>query len=727
MSDSYRVVKPGLVLQDRYEILERVARGGFAVVWRATDRLLGKEVALKVLHDAIADDEAAVEDLKRETLQSRQLTHENIVQTYDFLQDGNVVAIAMEYIQGETLATLAARQPNRCFEPAGLAEWVGGICDALDYAHSERGAKRTIVHHDLKPGNFMVDQYGHVKVLDFGISKNVAETKYEHTGQFAIAGTPPYMSPQQLRGQRPRPSDDVYSLGATLYALLTSRPPFYRGDIQLQIPHDVPPSMTDRRRELEIDAPPLPADWEEIVAACLAKEPGDRPATMGEIAVRLGLREPTSRSPATARPAAPASPVGNTRVLGTDGGPAEEETDADERGAKKLVPALAVAGVLLAGLGIAYSMGALDSVLGRGEGAATAASVTPVASSSPGGAAEVEPPTPARMQEAAEPAGNPANREQAWATLREEIQAAVARQNWDRAARLVKDAPTEGTVPAWWNDLTELVKSGQARDTRIAELRHDLDRALDSGRWAEAQTPVAELLALLPDDPAALDARDRIAGELDQRAQVGALRRDVQRAIDGRDWDGADRCLMKLRPLVPGDAEVARWTSTVESERARADRVAELLARIPREMEIHRWEEAQEALDQLQVQSAGHPRIAEWGPVIQAQRSVREVVARYRETQMALDAAAYRSLWLSLSDRDYETIRRSYGDMRSQNIDVHDLRAEISGDTAKVRFRETRSFDLRAGGHHETQSQTVLTLRRNASMQWKIAARSMEQ
>ena len=295
MSDELIVVKPGAVLQDRYEIVERVARGGFAIVWRAHDRLLGKDVALKVLHHAIADDEAAVEELKQETLRSRELTHENIVQVYDFLRDGDVVAIAMEYIEGETLSALAAKRPGQCFEPDDLAGWLGDICDALEYAHAERGKKRTVVHHDLKPGNFMVDRYGTVKVLDFGISKTITETQIHHTGQFVVAGTPPYMSPQQLKGQRPCPSDDVYSFGATLYALLTGKPPFFRGDIQVQIPSEIPPSMTERRREFELDLPPVPDDWEKVVATCLAKDAADRPGSMGEIALALGVREPSSR------------------------------------------------------------------------------------------------------------------------------------------------------------------------------------------------------------------------------------------------------------------------------------------------------------------------------------------------------------------------------------------------------------------------------------------------
>ena len=311
-SEEPQVIKPGTLVLGRFEIRERIARGGFAVVWKANDRLLGKDVALKVLQASIADDPAQIEEMKRETLRSRELTHPNIVQTYDFVQDGSVVAIAMELIDGATMSTLAAQRPNGCFNPPELTSWMADICDALDFAHSEKGGKKPVVHHDLKPSNFIVDSYGTAKVLDFGIAKSMAETRYQHTGQFAVAGTPPYMSPQQLRGQRPRPSDDIYSFGATLFSLLTRTPPFVRGDIQLQIMNEIPPTMNARRTELGIDEPPIPLEWEETVAQCLAKDPAVRPATMGEVAVSLGIREPTSRrlaEPTSRRVAAPSEPA----------------------------------------------------------------------------------------------------------------------------------------------------------------------------------------------------------------------------------------------------------------------------------------------------------------------------------------------------------------------------------------------------------------------------------
>ncbi len=309
MSDEIQTIEAGTVVLGRFEIRERVGRGGFATVWRAHDRLLGKDVALKVLHTAVAGEPAAVEEMKRETLRSRELTHPHIVQTYDFVQDGPIVAIAMEFIDGDTMATLAAGRPNGCFNPPDLAPWMADIADALDYAHSEIGGKKTVVHHDIKPSNFIVDRFGTAKVLDFGISKGTQETRFQHTGEFSVAGTPPYMSPQQLRGQRPSPKDDIYSFGATLYTLLTRKPPFFRGDIPTQILQEIPPPMNARRAELGVEEPPLPLEWEETIACCLAKEPELRPASMVEVAVSLGIREPSTRRRAICPPAALRTPA----------------------------------------------------------------------------------------------------------------------------------------------------------------------------------------------------------------------------------------------------------------------------------------------------------------------------------------------------------------------------------------------------------------------------------
>src|SRR3954463_1363391 len=253
---------------NRYTLIKTLGRGGMGVVWLARDEELERNVALKFLPDLIVHDRAVLGDMKRETRRSLDLTHKNIVRIYDFVHSDQSGCISMEYIDGDTLSNLRADKPHKVFEPHELSEWVSQLCDALDYAHNH--AK--VIHRDLKPANLMVNQRGDLKVADFGIARTLAESLKLVTLEQGRSGTLVYMSPQQLDGERGTHLDDIYSLGATIYDLLTSKPPFYSGNLDRQIRESAPDSMTARRKELELASAALPAVWEEVVAACLAKD-----------------------------------------------------------------------------------------------------------------------------------------------------------------------------------------------------------------------------------------------------------------------------------------------------------------------------------------------------------------------------------------------------------------------------------------------------------------------
>jgi serine/threonine protein kinase len=197
----------------------------------------------------------------------------------------------MEYIDGDTLSNLRADKPRKVFEPDDLTDWTSQLCDALDYAHNHA----RIVHRDLKPANLMVNQRGDLKVADFGIARSLSDSMSKLTVEHGKSGTLVYMSPQQLDGERGNHLDDVYSLGASVYELLTSKPPFYSGNVDRQISEKIPPSMTQRRKELEIESDPIDAVWEEVVARCLAKNPTRRPQSVAEIASRLEVPSPKTR------------------------------------------------------------------------------------------------------------------------------------------------------------------------------------------------------------------------------------------------------------------------------------------------------------------------------------------------------------------------------------------------------------------------------------------------
>src|SRR6266404_3275438 len=272
----------------RYTLVKILGQGGMGVVWLARDEELERDVALKFLPDVIVHDRALLDELKRETRRSLELTHKNIVRIHDFVFNETSGCISMEYVDGETLSNLRAEKEQKVFEPNDIANWTSQLCDALDYAHNQA----RIVHRDLKPANLMVTRSGDLKVSDFGIARNLGDTASRLTMEQGRSGTLVYMSPQQLDGERGTHLDDIYSLGATLYDLLTSKPPFYSGNLDRQIHERVAPSMTERRKDLNVEPASVPATWEEVVAACLAKDPARRPQSTAEVAQRLHLDAP---------------------------------------------------------------------------------------------------------------------------------------------------------------------------------------------------------------------------------------------------------------------------------------------------------------------------------------------------------------------------------------------------------------------------------------------------
>src|SRR5207253_2183820 len=274
-----------------------IGRGGMGIVWLARDEELERDVALKFLPDLMIQDHAVFDQLKRETKRCLELTHPHIVRIHDFVHDERSGCISMEYIDGETLSNLRAEKEQKVFEPDEIAAWTSQLCEALDYAHNH--AK--IIHCDLKPANLMVNQRGDLKVSDFGIARSLGDTVSRLTMEQGRSGTLVYMSPQQLDGERCTHLDDIYSLGATLYELLTSKPPFYSGNIDRQICERIAPSMTERRKELDIEPALVPQVWEDTVAACLAKDPSRRPQSAAEVAQGLQLARGPTRITTTRR------------------------------------------------------------------------------------------------------------------------------------------------------------------------------------------------------------------------------------------------------------------------------------------------------------------------------------------------------------------------------------------------------------------------------------------
>jgi serine/threonine protein kinase len=293
----------------RFTLLRLLGQGGMGVVWLARDEQLREDVALKFLPTEIRHDAVALDDLRRETSRSRKLTHSNIIRIHDLYRVEQEAFISMEYVDGPNLSELRLEKADRVVKWGFLEPLVKQLCEALEYAHREN-----IIHRDLKPANMMLDGRGRLKLADFGIAAMVSDSVSRISmSRHGLSGTASYMSPQQLDGQLPQVTDDIYSLGSTLYELLTSRAPFFTGDIAHQVRTLAPQPIEKRLTQLRIHNL-VPPTVGETIMACLAKEPEKRPQTARAVAEQLGLKTatPPSRKPSSA-PEPPVSSSGPAR------------------------------------------------------------------------------------------------------------------------------------------------------------------------------------------------------------------------------------------------------------------------------------------------------------------------------------------------------------------------------------------------------------------------------
>ena len=210
-------------LSGRYEIIDRLGSGGMSNVYRATDKILERTVAVKILAEHLSDDERFVARFRREALAVAKLIHPNIVQVYDTGVDDGRHYIVMEYVEGRSGAQLLQR--HGALDPSTTVEIGKQACLGLDYAH-----QRGIIHRDVKPGNLMIvgGPAGGgpmtVKLTDFGIARAAEQTRITQVG--SVVGTAAYLAPEQVRGEEATPATDVYALGVVLYQFLTGRLPY---------------------------------------------------------------------------------------------------------------------------------------------------------------------------------------------------------------------------------------------------------------------------------------------------------------------------------------------------------------------------------------------------------------------------------------------------------------------------------------------------------------------
>jgi serine/threonine-protein kinase len=267
------MIEPETIVDGRYRVISRLGSGGMADVYLAQDQLLGREVAVKVLHRHFAEDQEFVERFRREASSAAGLSHPNIVGIFDRGEWDGTYYIAMEYVAGRSLKSIV--RESGAIEPAAAIDIVVQILRAAQFAH-----KRGVIHRDLKPHNVIVDDEGRARVTDFGIARAGAS---DMTLTGSIMGTAQYLSPEQAQGYPVSAASDLYSVGVILYELLTGAVPF-EGESAVAIAFKQVSAEPRPPSELN---PALPASLDAVVMRALAKDPAQRYADAGELIAAL--------------------------------------------------------------------------------------------------------------------------------------------------------------------------------------------------------------------------------------------------------------------------------------------------------------------------------------------------------------------------------------------------------------------------------------------------------
>jgi serine/threonine-protein kinase len=273
----------GMAISGRYEVAKRIAIGSFGSIYRGTEVISGKDVAVKVMHRELAADTKLVERFRREGVVLRRLLSKNVPATYELGEADGLPFIAMELLQGETLLGLLRKSGRLPWQR--VFRYGFQVCSALDEAH-----RLGIVHRDLKPANIFVAEGEIVKVLDFGIAKILSSSELANPQELTIMGTAvgtlEYMAPEQLMGGRADGRTDIYTLGVVMYEMITGHRPFNVAGLELLT---VQLSETPPLPSSIVDVPP---EVDEILLKCLKEDVDDRYQDVAQLS--RALDEPLS-------------------------------------------------------------------------------------------------------------------------------------------------------------------------------------------------------------------------------------------------------------------------------------------------------------------------------------------------------------------------------------------------------------------------------------------------
>ena len=319
----------GVSFGGRYELQSRIAIGGMGEVWEATDHVIGRTVAIKILKDEYMGDPGFLERFRAEARHAALVNHEGIASVFDYGEENGSAYLVMELVPGEALSTVLER--DGALSADKTLDIVAQTASALQAAHAAG-----LVHRDIKPGNLLITPDGRVKITDFGIARIADQVPLTATGQ--VMGTVQYLSPEQASGHPASPATDIYSLGIVAYESLAGKRPF-TGESQVAI----------AMAQINEQPPPLPATVavpvQNLVMAMIAKKPDERPASAAAVArAATALRRGDVAAAAAAVPAiagAVAAGDAATQLLASDTSaatslmPAPGEEGAEDAAAKK--------------------------------------------------------------------------------------------------------------------------------------------------------------------------------------------------------------------------------------------------------------------------------------------------------------------------------------------------------------------------------------------------------
>jgi serine/threonine protein kinase len=257
-------------LENRFQILQELGRGGMGIVFLALDKQLKENVAIKVLSPFLSNDSESLERMRREVTAARKITHTNVIKIYDIAEANGLHYITMEYFPGENLRQLIMRKGPLSLQE-GL-QFAFQICDGLEAAHAQG-----IIHRDLKSQNVILNDRGHAKIIDLGLARTNQLDGMTATG--LIMGTPEYMSPEQVMGRRTDERSDLYSLGIILYEMFAGRVPF-KGDSPISIGFQ---HVKESIASLKTVQPDVPEHLSAIVDRLLQKDPAHRFQSVREL------------------------------------------------------------------------------------------------------------------------------------------------------------------------------------------------------------------------------------------------------------------------------------------------------------------------------------------------------------------------------------------------------------------------------------------------------------